>query len=292
MNPRNPLQNKTIIVSLGMLLELNHKTCAEAFIKLSQRNDAMAQHEKLDLNKIQKTMPTILTIDAAFRAGKLTTQQFREQILKALQLNASDKDFDQAWNAMQGDLSKLKQQIEAIKNQFPLQRVIFISKTNPIHIKHIIETLDPNNKMDSTHDRNPLSLLGIPLHVSYQSSAYQNGLSDIDFYNEVSRQHQLDPKQTIILLQCTSNSLFPAVKIRDEAIAKNIKDFAKTQGSYIIDRQPQENIVVAISRFSLATKMINFGNKWHSGKISMWSSPQTDKSDVDNSIRANSVYRP
>ena len=253
----------TIIVSLGHLQELNLGATIAAFSKLAQ-----AQGKKLDLAK----MPKIIAVDEDVRAGDLTPKQFREKVLGILEFTATDKDFDDAWNAMQGNSATLLNQLQKLKKQNQDLNIVLVSKTNPIHIKNVYESIHPELKLDEEKASNQLSLLETPLYVSYQSLRYKETRFDSAFYEEIVAKQGLDPKQTIIILQCTSDSPDPGLKKRDEGKADEVKKWAASQGIRIIDRKPKEKIAEALALQStrsrvFAVPMTTFGSKLHSGKV-------------------------
>lgn len=303
-------QRDTVIIPLGLLQELNHDATGAAFIKLAQQPGRLPTGEKLDPTQLGKVMPQILAADAKIRAGKCDAKEFRKEILAILKLQASDEEFDTAWNAMQGDVSKLSRQLQTIKKQNENMDIILISKTNPIHVKNVYNVMQPEQKVDDAKESNPLTLLGIPLHVSYQSPGYKTTTSDVALYNEAA-QH-VDTKHTIIILQCSSNSPYPPVKKRDEEIANGIKQWAESQGMRVIDRKPQENIADAIARdireqkeiavkdtkqvlshnANPAVLMTGFGSRLHSGKVRLWSFSETVNVPAKDEVTPNNVYRP
>lgn len=301
-------KNETLIISLGLLHELNHLLTGAAFIRLAQipgRLDAGAQLDPAQLNKV---MSQILAIDAKFQAGKCDIKQFRTEVLAILKLKASDEEFDSAWIAMQGDVTQLKLSLEEIKKEN--SNIVLISKTNPIHIKHIYQSMQPELKLEAKNASNPLSLLGLPLHVSYQSPEYQETSSEYALYNEVLKSQNLDAKQVTIILQCESDSPYPLVKKRDEEHAKQKKLWAESQGMHVIDRKPKEKIADAIARdkrernsmktsekssqkdTESAVLMTGFGSKLHSGTSRLWSSTESVNTSTLDDETLPRLYRP
>lgn len=163
-----------------------------------------------------------------------------------------------------------------------------VSKTNPIHVKNVCHDIHTT----------PLTLQGMPLHISYKSPMFKETGSDIAFYNEVITEQKLDSSKTSLVLQCTSDSPYPDVKERDEKAALEIKKWAEFRGIHIIDRKPQENIADAIARgisekLKNANKITEFGEKLNSGKVRLWSFAEPlDTKEMQSEIRANSVCRP
>lgn len=123
-------QKETLLFPLGLLQELKHMATGAAFIALGKEPNRLPEGEKLDPAQLNKVMKQILAADAEIRAGKCDAIQFRKKILDILKLKATDEEFDKAWNAMQGDINKLFEQLEIIKKKTKIS--IFIWSAKPI----------------------------------------------------------------------------------------------------------------------------------------------------------------
>jgi hypothetical protein len=276
----------TLIISLGLLQTLNHNATGAAFIRWGTQPGKLLPGATLDIVKLNEVMPQILAVDVKFKTGECGVAEFRKAILDILQLQAiTDDEFDAAWNAMQGNTTRLAAQLNRIKDSNKNANIILVSKTNPIHIKNIYQSAHPGLVFDDAQLNNPLTLLGMPLFVSYLSPACRATASETAFYEEVLTSQQLVAQQTAIVLQRTSDSTYNAVKQRDEESTSKIVDWATRQGISIIDRKPREDLTVVLD------PLASVGLKLHSGKVPFWSKSRNSLEPV-NSIRASEVFRP
>ncbi|HEX4045131.1 MAG TPA: hypothetical protein VHZ76_05640, partial [Gammaproteobacteria bacterium] len=97
-------QNKeTIILPLGLLVDLNHMATGVEFIKLAALPGKLQPGARLSPAEIKQALPAILALDAKLMSGSITPIEFRLAVLDILKLtNVSDVEFDKAWNAMLG----------------------------------------------------------------------------------------------------------------------------------------------------------------------------------------------
>ncbi len=230
------LNRRTVILPLGLLLNLDHSKTGAAFIALAQK-----QEKKPDLNKL---MRSILEEDDKFKKGLYDDPKiFREKILTILGLDptkVSEKEFDDAWNKMQGDLSTLPAKLRAFQKQHEHVNIIFISKTNPIHLQRLLDEKVVEQKSEGEA---PL-VLGDNFFVTCRSPAASQApedFTDIALYEQIIRGKKLEGEISFIA-QLESRSPFPDVKVRDEYRASLLKIWVGKLGSQFIDRPPGRNV--------------------------------------------------
>jgi hypothetical protein len=179
------------IVSVGSLLDLNYKATIEAFM-----GHALTKGEVLTITPeiIQK----VLTIDSYFKKGSITDKEFRALVCAALNIEASDAQFDFCWNAMLGDVSKLKQKIQAISQLHP--NTLFISATNSIHAKK----------------------LGIDKPHFFLS--YQNDCEDLACLQLALKKFNLNPATTTLVLR-QDNQNVPPITDKNQALIQAVEEW-------------------------------------------------------------------
>lgn len=221
----------TVIIPVGMLQELNQNLSAGAFIQLSQSSPV---ENRLTPEKVKSLMPQILAADEKMLSGKATAADFRKEMRGILKLEEkiTDQQFDHAWNAMLGNDLILIGKIEELKKLN--KNFVLISKTGPIHTKHLLSK-------DTTG--NPLQLSGLPLFVSYHCADYKSAET---LYKDAMNTLGLKPENTTIVLQSISTN--PFTKIRDEEISKQVAKWAESSGMQVIDREPGEDICKKLER--------------------------------------------
>ncbi len=244
-------QKETIIISLGMLCDLNHMATGGEFIKLGTQTGKLQDGAKLGPDEVTHSLPSILPWDIKLQAGAITPAEFRTAILDILKLkNVTDAEFDKAWNAMQGDVKKISVRLEELKKQNPSANIVLVSATSQIHVKNIFDTLQPNSELNEEKASNPTLLQGIPLYVSYLSTAFKANPINKSLVEEVFNQRRLQANKTIIIINPESNT-YTDVKKRDEANAASVKHWAKQSGICVIERQNKESVFDAIANFRI-----------------------------------------
>ena|ERR1051326_6961410 len=120
---------KNIIFDLGgVILNINYSLCEKEFSKFGVHDfkNIYSQKDQLDLFD-------------DFEIGKISAREFRERLKKLIPQKISDRQFDDAWNAMLLDLPKERiKLLEQLKTKY---RTFLLSNTNEIHIKCISEYL-------------------------------------------------------------------------------------------------------------------------------------------------------
>lgn len=111
----------SIIFDLGgVILNLRQANTIEAFSRLSS----------LDFNHIFALYCQDSLVDN-YEMGQLSSEKFRDGIRELLQINCSDREIDDAWNAMLLDIPK--ERVETLKVLKAQKRTFLLSNTNEIH---------------------------------------------------------------------------------------------------------------------------------------------------------------
>jgi hypothetical protein len=187
------------IVAVGSLLEIDYSRSVKAFGDL-----ARAQGKPFVLT--QEKMKAILSVDAHFKSGKIGAPQFRKSVCGILNIQPSDEQFDQAWNAMLGDnprqtLSGRIQSVRAVSS-----RVLFWSGTNPIHAQ----------------------ALGIEQLRSVFLS-YKNHCVGINCYEKLLDQQRLATAQVVLALPSRRTEVND-IRRQEETEALEVRKWASQQG--------------------------------------------------------------
>jgi len=265
---------KTILLTQGQLLDLDHTKTALQFIAYARESGKLMPGATLDLATLQKLMPQILKLDGEYRAGRIESATFRQSMLDILKLNLNDAEFDHAWCAMLGDISKLKARLQQLKENFPAYKLIVLSMTDTIHMQKIFDTLGLTNisfrfgrehAQLTSHELIPR----VELFVSFESdkfAAQQNEMqASVAFIEQIIKFKNLSARQTQLVWQTASQSQF--AKQRDEKNAHAVECWAQVQHLHLIDRRPGEEVTDAIQRDFRQ----NAGLKLHAGAPTLWS---------------------
>lgn len=273
---------KNILVSLGLLLALDHRATAAAFINLARQ-----KNQPLTLSQITAFMPRILEVDGLVKVGSIGVMEFRKKISNILNLSVSDDEFDAAWNAMLGDPKKLYTQLTRIKAQNPTINYVLFSKTNPIHMAFIFKHCHPE-KVLGPQEHNPLHLLAMPLYVSYQSASCLASSVEAAFCDEILLSEQMVSEETSIVVLQQSYSPFDVIKERDDNSINNTRDWALSRGIGIINVKPKQDVAFILQP---AIPMHDYGLKNVSGKTLMWShaTPADPETTQTLAVRATCV---
>ncbi len=123
---------KNIIFDLGgVILNIDYNLTVEEFKKLKLEN-----YNKLFTQMQQSNLFNL------FETGKVSPQVFREEIKKISNIEITDLQIDNAWNAMLLDFpTKRIELLRKLKNKY---RTFLLSNTNIIHLKEYNKTLQNN----------------------------------------------------------------------------------------------------------------------------------------------------
>lgn len=162
----------TIIFDLGeVIVNVDTSKTTLAFSKLLQMDSSTLYsfHQ-------QSTLFTDL------EKGLISESSFRDQLRAASkQAHITDKEIDNAWNAMIGDTPQDKlNKLSALKEQYT---ILALSNTNSIHIRYINEYIKARNgSTDSLEDY---------FHHAYYSHHLNARKPDAEIYTKVAQLSQL-----------------------------------------------------------------------------------------------------
>jgi hypothetical protein len=159
------------IISLGEVVTPDVMKTIQAFTALIAGKKQSAN--PLEIGKsIGRVLQQNMKLLNDFKIGKLNEKDFTEQMIdvleKATEVKPTLQEFDHAWNAMNPKFEQfetlLKQAVEY--NSQPQQQVVFISYTNPIDTKNLIE-LESKKQSYRVVDDQLVEICGIQLHTTY-----------------------------------------------------------------------------------------------------------------------------
>lgn len=206
---------ETYIVTIGSLLQLNYQACIASFKQIAAK-------EGKSFNLTGSMFQDIFKEDDRFKRGEINEHEFRIKINGILGINASDKEFDNAWNAMLGDTQVLADRMKAIKSLNI--NIAFLSGTNPIHAKKL--------GIDQWRDA--------PVFLSYQ-----NRCLGIECYKKIVAQLNLNPHKTTLVSRF-DNLNAGSISERNQQAAKTVEEWAELQGIKTCKCDAQSEIVSAI----------------------------------------------
>ncbi len=212
-NPVNQ-PNETYIITIGSLLKLDYQASIAEFIKIASK-----ENKKLTITPLM--LQDVFKEDDLFKRGEIDAHEFRIRINKILDVNASDEEFDTAWNAMLGDPEILKDRLKAIEN-LNIQ-IAFLSGTNPIHAR----------KLSIDQWKTPVFL------------SYQQHCLGVECYPKMMDHLQLNPHETTLVLR-SDNLNAGIISKRNESTTLTVEEWAKTEGIKICGCDKQTDIVSAI----------------------------------------------
>lgn len=122
---------KNIIFDLGgVILNIDYNLTSNSFKKLGIRDFDLLYSQAKQNNLFDD-----------FETGKISSDEFRSYIKQFIP-NCSDKNIDDAWNAMLLDLPK--DRLNLLNNVNKKYRIFLLSNTNEIHINKFTEYIKTN----------------------------------------------------------------------------------------------------------------------------------------------------
>ena len=113
---------KNIIFDLGgVIINIDYNKSTEAMRKLSRTGSAIEFSQKQQSNLFD-----------LYETGTSTCHQFRDQLRQEYNLEATDEQIDEAWNAMLLDIPA--ERIELLRELDKTHRLFLLSNTNAIHL--------------------------------------------------------------------------------------------------------------------------------------------------------------
>jgi len=179
MNKKIPKKINTIIFDLGgVLFDIDYKYTQQAFQQLGATTNFDAVYSQ------QKQAG----IFDEFEKGNISPADFREGLRKWLPLNITDKQIDNAWNALLIGFPPDKVELlEKLKKKYKL---FLLSNTNEIHLPEVLKMVD------NAHSPGQLGKLFIKEYYSCRLSLRK---PDKMIYEKVLMDNSLDPSDTIFI---------------------------------------------------------------------------------------------
>lgn len=168
---------RTIIFDLGgVILDLDVARTVKTFAEMADITHGEAEtifHTSPEFNLYEK--------------GGMTDQQFRDFLKSAYTPKSSDKEIDNAWNQMLRSIPVVKLDLlETLKKRY---QVLLLSNTNEIHLRYINANLLPANSTG----------LDQYFHRAYYSHRMLKRKPDTEIFDQVLRENNLIPEQTLFL---------------------------------------------------------------------------------------------
>lgn len=168
----------TILLDLGgVLLDISYDRTVEAFRNSGVQNfDALYTKAKQD------------HLFDQFETGAISPSEFRNEIRYRTGIDLSNKQIDDCWNAILGELpSERIELVETLKTRY---QVLLLSNTNVIHV-------DAFSKL--IHDRNGVEDFKGLFHGAYYSNEIGMRKPDTDVFHFVLERHGAVPSKTLFI---------------------------------------------------------------------------------------------
>ena len=169
---------EAIIFDLGgVILNIDYELTTSAF-------------QRLGFNTFGKSYSQVgqnMLFDA-FEKGQVTAPDFRVQLQKLGQFNASEQAIDDAWNAMLLDLPA--ERLELLLELASKYKLFLLSNTNIIHIT------ESSNYLTRRYGMNDLSSVFRKEYLSFEVGMRK---PDAEIFELVLKENQLHPSSTLFI---------------------------------------------------------------------------------------------
>lgn len=169
---------KTLIFDLGgVIIDLHIDRTISAFSKLAN----------LPKNQISKLYGTS---DYFFdhEKGLISDAEFRESVRSEFNFSCSDTAFDNAWNAMLGDINPKR--VEKLLELKKFHNLYLLSNTNSIHVPAFTEILYKQTGQKSLHDI---------FNKVYFSHEINMRKPDLEIFDFVINDNSINPEEALFL---------------------------------------------------------------------------------------------
>jgi putative hydrolase of the HAD superfamily len=123
-----------------------------------------------------------------FEKGEISSEKFREKVRSSLNPSLTDKQIDDAWNAMLRDLPK--ERLEMIGNLSNRYKTFVLSNTNDIHIQKFNSIVDKSTGGKSIDQY---------FNKVYYSHVVGMRKPDLEVFKYVVNENNLDPAKTLFI---------------------------------------------------------------------------------------------
>jgi len=168
---------ETIIFDFGgVVLDIDPQLTIDEFVKLG-------------FNDLEKTKSDEFTqLIRKFERGIFIPEVFRKKMKKFLEIEVSDQQFDDAWNALLYDIpSERIEIIEQVKENY---QILLLSNSNEIHYDLYVRDLQLRFGYREFDDLFHNAYFSFDLHLSKP---------DLEVYEFLIFQHELKPKKTLFI---------------------------------------------------------------------------------------------
>ncbi len=170
----------SIIFDLGgVILNLRHANTIEAFSSLCGVDSCQVA--------VQYSQSSLFD---DYEMGRISSAEFRDGIRTLLDVNCSDREIDDAWNAMLIDIPK--ERVELLKTLKTQKQIFLLSNTNEIHRTRIESIFAKSYGREFEN----LSALFDQAYFSYLMSERKPNPS---IFQRVIDEHNLDPSRTLFI---------------------------------------------------------------------------------------------
>ena len=171
---------KNIIFDLGgVIIAIDYKKTSAAFKQLGAN----------DFDKVYAQAKQTPLFDE-FETGKITAGKFRHELQQQLNINVTDQEFDEAWNAMLLHIPKAV--IDYLGNKGKNYRLFAYSNTNEIHLKRFFEIVE----RDTGLNRNGFHSL---FQKVYYSHVFTHRKPDVESFQLLLTDSKLQANKTIFI---------------------------------------------------------------------------------------------
>ncbi len=173
------LQNiKNIIFDLGgVIININYEKSIQELRKYSKTGS--------DMEFTQKAQSHLFDL---YETGQSTSQEFRDSLRQEYNLEASDDEIDDAWNAMLLDIPA--ERIELLQELGKKYRLFLLSNTNAIHLKKFNEMVDHSFTIPN---------LDSLFEMSYYSHLVGKRKPDAAIFEQILHENNLDRNETLFI---------------------------------------------------------------------------------------------
>jgi FMN phosphatase YigB (HAD superfamily) len=169
---------KNLIFDLGeVIIDIDYKQTIAAFQKLAI----------VDFSEVVSYATQTHVFDL-YEKGKISTAGFRNELKKFLRTGITDKEIEDAWNAIFFDFPQYK--IDLLKQLKSRYRTFALSNINEIHITTINEVA--KSKFGEVD-------FGSLFHGAYYSNEIGYRKPEIEIYKFILEKENLDPHQTFFV---------------------------------------------------------------------------------------------
>ncbi len=175
---------KTIIFDLGgVVLDIDPQLSINEFKKLGLKND-----------DIFKNFDFIEKVIRKFERGILTPEVFRNKIREHLNLDLTDAQIDDAWNAILYDIPAERIKIiEEVKKNY---KILLFSNSNEIHYDLFIRDLQLRFGYNEFEDLFDKAYFSFDMHLSKP---------DVEAFEYIMYQNKLVPEETLFIDDLEAN---------------------------------------------------------------------------------------